>query len=65
MSFMTIKSRPVHVVCRRFVAESSVSLLSEQGIRLQKLIHSVKNIPIAAERVSEWLCYNVTLSAVS
>lgn len=51
----TVKVRPVEVGCRGFVANSTVRLLKEVGIRGQAQRNSIKELAAAAERSSHWL----------
>lgn len=46
-----------------FEATSTLPLLSESGVRGQKLRHTVGNISMAAERASEWLWLHGVLLA--
>lgn len=51
----TVKVRPVEVGCRGFVANSTVRLLKEVGIRGHAQRKSIKELAAAAERSSHWL----------
>lgn len=50
-----MKVRPVEVGCRGFVANSTVRLLKEVGIRGHAQRKSIKELAAAAERSSHWL----------
>ena len=51
----TVLVRPVEVGCRGFVANSTIRLLKEVGVRGQAQRRTIKELATAAERSSHWL----------